>query len=110
MAASFRFGRYTTKLTAKLKFQCTARATCLYGATAFESRLVAMERPRSLRQPEGFLALLFTWNISRNETPVISLTDKMNSVNSHAKTSEDSNMNGVFGLDAYAPKEIAEKI
>jgi hypothetical protein len=41
---------------------------------------------------------------------VISLTDKMNSVNSHAKTSEDSNMNGVFGLDAYAPKEIAEKI
>ncbi len=30
--------------------------------------------------------------------------------NSHAKTPEDSNRSGVFGFDAYAPKEIAEKI
>src|ERR1041384_2823020 len=68
-----------------------------------------MERPRSRRQPGGFLVLPFTWNISRNEPPAILLLI-MTSANSHAKTPEDSNRSGVFGLDAYAPKEIAEKI
>ena len=34
----------------------------------------------------------------------------MTRANSHAKTPQDSKRNGVFGLDAYAPKEIAEKI
>ena len=34
----------------------------------------------------------------------------INECHSHAKASEESNMNEVFGFDAYAPKEIAEKI